>query len=1482
MTLESGNKSLSVVIATTDADLAEGSAKLPIGVEVQQYNPVEVGLRAALVEVLTTSITEQVNNYLDRDRFLKTLLNFGEDSQKIVVNWRTDPLDSSKLLVKLLQPLDFRYDVGTALNISREVANTVTDTIKLELLPQPDTSLWLRPKNTQVDRAFGVSSQLNTQQNSISNVTLSNFGINLTGSALANGGYVYSSSLLNQWFTDDYKSAELNQDFTNYKNFITYSSAKTRLDAFKQKLYTIETLVTTFDTAALPTASIYLQETSRQNALEKQNIIRGFDPYERYLYYGSGSAYSASADYVTSGTEYHATGSWPRDVSGNLWNTTSSVATSWYDIQSGIAQRYDENNVNLMSNAIPTYLRDDANSAEFITFSQLIGHFFDNIKPYIDQLPNIYDRNVVATKGLSQDLVWDVAKSFGINLTNPDPSASLADFALGNKRITTTELYKRFLHNAPYINRTRGTITSLKALLRIFGLNEQVIGIRETNTTTTGSFEIFDEVTNALNFDTGSYLVLPMSSSRGPVQTLQFRFLNPIKATTTLGVGATTSTSTSWALRLQTSPSASSPWGRIELINQAGHIILSSSYADMFDAEDYYDVMLRYDGSSLNLQVAHSDGEEILYSSSMSTTTGSLLNAWTDTQNFYLGGSGSLSTGNFNGLIDEVRVWGNQPINDATFRAQVLDPGSFVGNDYTQAVENLWIRLSFHSPRNLGATGSLVNESPYRYKFFDPGHPAPQPDLRNITAIGFTSNTTYPYSMDRVTRKVRQFTTNAGAYSYGSQQILIAPPPVFTEVSTDGGLVLHKDRSIVNNNTRRLQQQTKNYIGFFVSPTDAVNNLMIRSLGNVDVNSYLVYSRTQQSYNRLNQVQEYYKQWYNKSINIGEFVRFFDNLAPTLFEQASQLVPAKTTLLTGVVIEPNILEHKKIIIDKPIKLSGANTRRNDRFANTERTYVRDFDITLSTETTVSGSRPRYAYEGLLLNYSASLNMLNNSELTANQNLSYESNKIQLVETGSIGNYYTYNANTLYVTESVPAGEIYAGLLNGVTIELDRNETKADFYYYTSSAVDTINEDAIKAYYNVYDSDIDKQSYIQYLVTYGGMSLDEAERLAIAYTPGNIINVTKFNSTLGNLVPEILPRANFDDPGVVNYFIKNNAIYFFETVQKSIVGQNQFNFLTGSAASWSFGQAYNRNDVVVQAGATSGSAKYYNGKLFRYIDPNANFTSSISYQYPSLDQNKWAPVFYSGQALQTPYRYIFDIYKNPTFENIYELPLTKVSISRPIVEPDRYATKLSFSTVVPNELKSGSLRLNGSVASLFSVNVGISNTPLPSIRVRLYDTAASRDADSNRAFGTDPIGSHGVLLDMKVESGSVSTNVGLFPPPTLVNNDSINPASPIVYYIIEELAGNSYSAGFTTTFNYFAIEAPIQLPTGYLPRHYKFYRDTLLATKRRNYVGCLQTQDTTTDGRSPIEVTLTAGTTITVSPNILQEEDNLGGINLNVN
>lgn len=1545
MALDSGIKSLRLVVAVYDADVNPGERSLSLGLEIQPYEPVEVGLRDALISILTAEVNSKVRSYVDKDRFLKTLVNFGEDTQRIVTNWKLDPNDNTKLLVKLLSPLDFDLDVGNRVFISREVADSVVDTIKLELIPQPDTSLWLRPKNTEVKSFISDTELLNIYGRRVANQTLASIGIDVTGSEDQYGGYTFRNDILRKWFTDDYKSVELNIDYSDYANFVTYGSAKLRLDAFKQKITKIaelegksrfyttgeggsifgsyETLISTptviqpgvteslaspvvinefgslslltgslvsvFSVQALPSAALYLVEGAKEAALEIENIIRSFDGYERHLFYNSGSAYSASAYWQLNDTEYNPDGTWPKqDQNGTLYPPGSPQVVTWYELQSAIAQRYDDNNVNILSNAIPQYLQDDINSQDFIKFTKLIGHLFDSIKVYIDQLPYMYDRRVNATEGLSQDLVWNVAKSFGLSLTNPDSAVSLYSFTTdGNtvkKREQVTELYKRFLHNAPYLNRTRGTANSLKALLGIFGLNEQVVGIRETETTSTGSFEVFDEVTNALNFNSGSYLVLPMTgSSQRETYTLQFRFNNATDATTTLGIGDTGAPSGSWIVDLVTHPSASmgSTFGRIEIKDTIGEVLLSSSYADMFSNEDYYDVMIRYNGSSVSLNVAQSDGEEILYSSSMSTTAAYLRDAWNATQNFYLGGSGSLSTNTFNGYVDEVRVWGEQ-ITDQRFYEQVLDPGSFVGNSYTSPVENLWIRLSFHTPRNLWL-GSIPNESPYRNKDggSDPLLPL-LPNLTNVVAVGFENKTAYPFSMARVSRKIKQYTTNNGAYSYGSNSILIAPPPVFTEVGTGGELILHRNKSIVNNEARRQQQQTKKYLGFFVSPTDAVNNLLIRSLGNIDVKALVgINTRYESKYSEIERLQNYYKQFYNATVNIPQFVRFFDQLAPTLFEQASQLVPAKTILASGIVIEPNILEHKKLVFEKPVKLSGENTRRNNTFTNTEKTYNRDFDITLSTGTTIS-LRAKESQSAFYTDYNTKINITENSTVRGESN-NYFTTTVEMMRESGSGENATYNAQTLFLTSSMPEGEINTGLLNGVTIEHGGGTPSADYYYYQGHGFNTIDDNgSLQTTYEVFDSDVDKLSYIKYLQTYGGLSADEARGAAVGYKPGNIIDIAELiglddRLTYASLINVIPPRADLEDYGVVNYFIKDNAIYTFETVQKEIIGRNQLNFLTGAAATWSFGTQYGRNDVVVQYGAT-GSAKTSNGKLFRYIAQDA---PSVSYSFPSQDKNRWAPIFYRGQAVQSPFRIIFDTNKLQGDESVFTLPTTRVDIARPTVAPNRYTTRLAFRTFLANSRQTGIIRLQA-IASLLSVGIGVGDTPAPKIRVRLYDRAENRDADLNRAFGIEPVGDHGVLLDMEFGAGSVGKNIGLYPPVTLVNNDIGQGSSPNIYYTIDELNGVNYSAGFIVTFRYFAIEAPIELPIGYLPRHYKFFRDTLLATKRRNYVGCLQTQDTTTDGRSPVEVTLTAGTTITVSPNILQDEENFGGINLNVN
>jgi len=1483
-----GAQSIQFVIRVEQENVQLSQTELPLNINIAPYDPVLVPLRQAMTDALQQKIRNIVQNFSDPERYLKTLLNFGDDIQRILINWKLDPNDSTKLLVKLLEPIDLDFEVGQNVLISREVANTIVDTVKIEIAPLQDTSLWLRPLNNDLK-------VLNSAANILRNKNLENIGISVEGSDDTYGNYSFANEILRRWFTDDYRSSELNIDYTNYNNFVKFSSAEARLAGFRQqllRLYALEqnsrylggfaedsifgtnaflittpvtisspsasypspttlvppsgsllistgSTVTIFSPPELPSSSLYLREGSKKAALEMEEIIRGFDGYERYLFYGSGSAYSASVYWTDNNTEYNIDGTWPKRDNGTLYLPTETEAINWYATQSVIANRYDEFNHQTMINSIPSYLQSDTQSAEFITFTKLIGHFFDNIRLYIENFTKIYDRNVSATDGLSQDLVWEVSKAFGLNLINPHAMDSLYNYitdstSLTKRRELTTELFKRFLHNSLYLNRIKGSRTSLQALLNIFGLNEQIVTIRESDTPTTGSFEIFDEVTNALNFNSGSYLQLPLSSSFRDIHTVQFRFASTNKQVTTLTTGDNL-----WHMRLNTHPSGASSLGKIEVTNNIGEVLLTSSYSNFFSG-DYFDVMLRYNTSSVNLQVAKSDGEEILYTSSMHTTASYLRNALPLTSNMYLGGSGSLSLNNFDGTVDEVRIWGEEIEND-NFLDQALNPGSFAGNAYWSAAENLYVRLSFHKPQNL-SSGSTSNDTPYKNKdgVSDPTKPL-LPNLSNILAYGFTNQPAFPYQMSRITRRVYQYTTNGGASAYGSNKIIIQPPAIFKETTPLGEPLLSRTKSIVSIEERKQQPQSKKFVGFFVSPTDATNNIIVRSLGNFNIADAIGYPGNQfkNAYPNLEAFKSYYNQYYSVAVNIPQFVRFFDKISPVLFEQAKTLVPAKTTLATGIIIEPNLLERKKVLSIKPTKFSGANTKRNTAAVSTSRTRHRDMDITVSTETDInikSQQTVNAAYTDILALYdNAKITILSADTLQLNGSIE------QLPSNLSNSDYNTFETTISSVNNSILVDDLLNGLLDGAKVQMVNAKVLGDYAIYSGDAIDTINKSQVVSSYLTYEDTIDI---------------------------GEILSTQNKNIIQASIFEEIPPRADFRDYGVINYFNKTNGIYYLERTQKQIVGNKQYNFLTGSQATWSFGTTYSKNDVVTQLGAT-GDAKYGNNKLYRFVSPNA---PTDSYNYPTLDKNNWVPIFYVGRAVQTPYRVIFDTYSTPSIEDLRILPLTIVDISRPINEPKRYNTRLRIQAISANTRLVGTVRLQ-IIAALFSIRASQAD-----IRIRLYSTNANRSADFDRPVGIEPTGDHGVLFDFTVTSDIQNINYGLFPEVRLVNSD----ASPnaLIYYTIDEVGGN-FINDLNIDFGYYAIETESIIPKGYLQRHYKFFRDNLISTKRRNYIGCLQTQDTTTDGRSPVEVTSTAGTSITVSPNILLDEENLGGTNLNV-
>jgi len=887
-------------------DVEQALINIPLSISLSTAN---VRLFDALSATARQVVREKVLTFFDENREYKTLLNFGNDRQYVAEAWRIAPRDTGSVQLKLTRPLDTDITVDTPAFISREIAETVVDIVNFELGPLRDTTPYLRPYN--IDSRNYIDGKMFA-----TNTTLTSLGL-ATGSegAIINGTTIsFDDAVFRRWFTGDFKSSELNVDFTDYNNFVHFGSAYKRLQAFNEKLIKIDELTSASISSSVSSSTISLKFKAR----EKENVIRNFDPYEQFLYYATGSLpYSASAFYVNGEVEYNATGSWPKQSDGTPYSPYSTVAINWLTAQSAIAQRYDSNNPNYLILNLPRYIQEDTDSTDFLTLFEMVGHLVDNIKVYIDQFPNVYSTNINPLEDLSMDQVYEVAQSFGLKLPNVYALENLQTFNAqfsgeSGSRSYVAETWKRFLHSMVYFNKTKGSRTSFDALLNTYGINSPVLQIKETTSPSAGNYIRSDELTYGLRF-TGSvdnFITVPFVSSSLTASSVQLSF-NPV-----LRRSSSLITATNWAIDLVPHPSASKlDYGRIHVVSGSGRtIIATSSYFPLF-SDDYTNLMLR--SQSGDISIIQTDGDQILFQESASADLSSL---WNGTTFIYVGGSGSIQLGNqFDGVVDEVRVWGENISND-DFVSQAYDPGSYYGANYTSSYTSLYVHLPFSQPLS-SITSSVTNESPYQNVSI----------VATLPATGFTTA-----SFTRVLRGIKQFTPIVGSTIYTNKKVVVADPPVFNQQFVD-----ENDTKILSRLSSIKQIEEKQYnsgqnvVSFAVSPTDFINQNIMRSMGVVDVNNIIGSPRyiTGSGYSTLQSIQKDYAEYFNKIVKPNDYIRFFKDLTQGPSEMADGMSPARAKLLDGIVIESSVLSRNKDTTVRSIKVDGTATKAFEAYAS---------------------------------------------------------------------------------------------------------------------------------------------------------------------------------------------------------------------------------------------------------------------------------------------------------------------------------------------------------------------------------------------------------------------------------------------------------------------------------------------------------------------------------------------------------------------
>ena len=309
----------------------------------------------------------------------------------------------------------------------------------------------------------------------------------------------------------------------HFENFVHFSSEVERLKNFKYKLKKLEDHEAQLVSASLITSSensTYFTDYKTKVKNKKRDIIQGFDGYEQFLYYTTGSNVytwpksNASAPFIPYSISSSEAKDWLGDVNSN-------IPHSHYTGQLQSASYYDNQNEYKLNRLIPYHILESPNNKLYTSFVDMVGQLFDHIWAHIKHLTEI--SNLDNKFGISKELVYFQLKSLGIDTFDQFENANLIEYILGEsiygnsigdavigeyivggpdkafynvpegtktyvtasnegsipKGDITKEIWKRIYNNAPYLLKTKGTERGIHALMNCYGIPRTILNVKE-------------------------------------------------------------------------------------------------------------------------------------------------------------------------------------------------------------------------------------------------------------------------------------------------------------------------------------------------------------------------------------------------------------------------------------------------------------------------------------------------------------------------------------------------------------------------------------------------------------------------------------------------------------------------------------------------------------------------------------------------------------------------------------------------------------------------------------------------------------------------------------------------------------------------------------------------------------------------------------------------------------------------------------------
>jgi hypothetical protein len=931
-----------------------------IGSDIEQLYITEISsdrteIRLDSMVLSDLDIVEKTNEFIqyreNSTYFIDFYLNFGDNQLLIANNIALDSQDPNNhtVLIKLYEPLPTEFDVNSTLWVVTSIEESIAYQVNFEDAPIviQDTTPIQGPNFN-----LGIKDQVN-------NSTLNMSYVDLITTSLTS-----STNQLNSLLEE--KEIDINIDYTNFSDFIHFSSAQTRLENFYYKVSLIEEYSSSIavlnnTTNNNPSASIAVYES------KINNIITNFDGYDYYLYYSSGSW------------------AWPKITTEppyQLASTGSTEVLDWFGstneyspLYGGIilsASLFDNTNKDNLLFSIPEYLREDSANQPYELFIDMVAQHFDNIWIYYKDVTNKYTADNRLEAGISKDIVADAIRDFGIklyqnNFSNNDlftaflgltPDGALFPFPNITSSLPTPSgyeyvntfisasndyiplddvnksLYKRIYHNLPYLLKSKGTIPGLRALITSYGIPDTILRINEfggKDKVNSNDWDYWQEEFNYSYYSPGNnFINIPFhvnsawNAQDDKPSNIEFRFK-------TNGLPQT---------NIPYSQSLISTQGNFLnlTLTYTGSGYTSGSYSGSIpDPYNEYATLTFYpiSGSfnqtcSVYLPFFNGDWWSVMINKTKTTNTTGSFSLYAANK-IYEGGNNGTQIGFFvssslptasltSWLSTSLTHFGRSSNIDGNIYRSLS--GSFQEiRYYTTALNENTFKDYVMNPYSI--EGNTLNSSPEELIFRLPlggelytGSISVHPKVTGswVVTSSFPTNSSCSFSATPT------FLPNTEYFFY-DQPVVGIQNAVSDKIRLEDNVLPSGDTlsafRYISQNTEASSSYTANtnLLEVAFSPQDEINDDISSQIGYFNIGDYIgdpaFRSSRLTSYPDLDALRDDYFEKYTKNYNLSDFIRlikFFDN---SLFKMIKDFVPARTSLASGIVIKQHYLERNR-------------------------------------------------------------------------------------------------------------------------------------------------------------------------------------------------------------------------------------------------------------------------------------------------------------------------------------------------------------------------------------------------------------------------------------------------------------------------------------------------------------------------------------------------------------------------------------------